>query len=103
MSVSRWVAALAAGAALVACQADPEREAEENVTAAAPSAEGKAEEGRIAIKAPGFDLAIAMPKEVAEEARAERDSKLLYPGAVIRGLLVAAGPSDGKGSGSEVD
>ena len=103
MHSARLIAALAAAAALAACDPGRDREEEAAPANAAVSAEGKAEEGKIAIKAPGFDLAIAMPKEVAEEARADRDSKLLYPGAVIRGMLVTAGPAEAKGAGSEVD
>ena len=36
-------------------------------------------------------------------ARAERDSKLLYPGATLRGMAIAAGPDSDKSGDSEVE
>lgn len=97
-------AAVAAAALLVACQAKSDPEEGDNVSAdAAVSAEGKAEEGKISVKAPGFDLKFTLPKGMVGEARAERDSKLLYPGAVLRGMAIAAGQGDGKSSDSEVE
>jgi hypothetical protein len=101
MVFRRFSLVLAAGLA-GACQPGEEAERGEANTAAA-SAEGKAEEGRIAIKAPGFDLAINLPKEVADEARADRDNKLLYPGSSIRGIHIAAAPAAEGKDGSEVD
>lgn len=67
------------------------------------SAEGKAEEGKISLKMPGLDMTLSLPKGVANEARADRDSKLLYPGATLRGMAVAAGPDSGKSGDSEVE
>lgn len=97
-------AALAAGALLGACEAkmDPD-EADNGAAEANVSAEGKAEEGKISVKAPGFDLKFTLPKGMVGEARAERDSKLLYPGAVLRGMAIAAGQDTGKGGDSEVE
>ncbi len=98
-------APLAAAAVLVgACDAKIAADAADNGSAGAPaSAEGKAEEGKISVKAPGFDLKFTLPKGMVGEARAERDSKLLYPGAVLRGMAIAAGQSSGKGGDSEVE
>ncbi|HEX8263498.1 MAG TPA: hypothetical protein VF547_11545 [Allosphingosinicella sp.] len=97
-------AALAVGLLLGACQAkvDPE-EADKGSAEPRASAEGKAEEGKISVKAPGFDLKFTLPKGMVGEARAERDSKLLYPGAVLRGMAIAAGQDTGKGGDSEVE
>ncbi|HEX8241394.1 MAG TPA: hypothetical protein VF574_16790 [Allosphingosinicella sp.] len=67
------------------------------------SAEGKAEEGKISLKMPGVDMTLSLPKGVADEARAERDSKLLYPGAILRGMAIAAGPDSDKSGDSEVE
>lgn len=67
------------------------------------SAEGKAEEGKISLKMPGVDMTISLPKGVADEARAERDSKLLYPGSTLRGMAIAAGPDSDKSGDSEVE
>jgi hypothetical protein len=96
--------AIAAALLLGACEAriDPE-EAENSAAGAQASAEGKAEEGKISVKAQGFDLKLSLPKGMAGEARAERDSKLLYPGAVLRGMAIAAGEGKGKGGDTEVE
>jgi hypothetical protein len=97
-------AALAAAALLGACKAKTDRNAADNVSAAAEvSAEGKAEEGKISVKAPGFDLKFTLPKGIVGEARVERDSKLLYPGATLRGMAIAAGEGRGDGGDSEVE
>jgi hypothetical protein len=97
-------AAFAASALLGACQAKIDPGEADNVAAHAEvSAEGKAEEGKISVKAPGFDLKFTLPKGMVGEARAERDSKLLYPGAVLRGMAIAAGEGSAKGGDSEVE
>ena len=74
-----------------------------SVTNSPVSAEGKAEEGKISLKMPGVDMTLSLPKGVADEARAERDSKLLYPGATLRGMAIAAGPDSDKSGDSEVE
>lgn len=61
------------------------------------SAEGKAEEGKIALKAPGFDISIAVPKQMTDRAKSDHDSELLYPGSAISGMYIAAGEGSGKG------
>ena len=95
---------VAAAALLGACDSKFDRNAAENASADAPvSAEGKAEEGKISVKAPGFDLKFTLPKGMVGEAKAERDSKLLYPGAVLRGMAIAAGHGRGKDGDSEVE
>ena len=97
-------ALLVAATLLGACDAKIDRDAAENASAdATVSAEGKAEEGKISVKAPGFDLNFTLPKGMVGEARAERDSKLLYPGAVLRGMAIAAGQGTRKGGDSEVE
>jgi hypothetical protein len=104
MSRHHLCAAFAAAALLGACQAKTDPDEAGNVAADAEvSAEGKAEEGKISVKAPGFDLKFTLPKGMVGEARAERDSKLLYPGAILRGMAVAAGEGRGKGGDSEVE
>jgi len=94
---------LAAAALLGACDARTNPEQADNAAAAPVSAEGKAEEGKISLKTPGVDLTISLPKGVADEARAERDSKLLYPGASLLGMAVVAGPGSDKTGDSEVE
>ncbi len=96
--------ALAAAAFLCACDAEVRPEEPDNpVTNSHVSAEGKSEEGKISLKVPGLDMTLSLPKGVADEARAERDSKLLYPGATLRGMAVAAGPDSDKSGDSEVE
>jgi hypothetical protein len=58
-------------------------------TVAASSASGKSEEGKLSIKAPGFDMKIDIPKGLAD--RADTDSELIYPGAALGGMHIEAG------------
>ena len=51
-------------------------------------AEGKAEEGRLSIKAPGVDIAINVPQSMRSRARAGADSDVLPPGAAVSGIHV---------------
>jgi hypothetical protein len=67
------------------------------------SAEGKAESGRISIKAPGVDLSIVAPKELAGAARAGRESKVIYPGSSVSGVAIAASQSKGQGGDTDVE
>jgi hypothetical protein len=67
------------------------------------SAEGRAQEGRIKIKAPGVDLSIAAPRELAGGLRAGRDSKVIYPGSTLGGVAVAASESKGQGGDTDVE
>ena len=97
-------AALAAVASLCACDSEAPADRPENVaTNSHVSAEGKAEEGKISLKMPGVDMTLSLPKGVADQARTERDSKLLYPGATLRGMAIAAGPDSEKSGDSEVE
>lgn len=93
-----------AAALLCACQDRNRADDADNASANTQvTAEGRAEEGKISLKMPGVDMSISLPKEVANEARAERDSKLLYPGATLRGMAIAAGPGSDKSGDSEVE
>ncbi|HYI40727.1 MAG TPA: hypothetical protein VE053_10445 [Allosphingosinicella sp.] len=94
----------AAAALLCACDAEVHPEEPDNPVVDSPvSAEGKSEEGKISLKTPGLDMTLSLPKGVADEARAERGSKLLYPGAILRGMAIAAGPDSDKSGDSEVE
>ena len=94
-------------ALLAACDAGGEPDKEE---AAAPSAEpsgspaeGKAEEGRMSIKGPGFDFKINIPEGMQSDATEDNDG-LLYPGAKMSGMHVEAGPGrDNAGAASGVE
>jgi hypothetical protein len=97
-------AAFAAAALLCGCDSKVRPDEPDDPVVNGPvSAEGKAEEGKISLKMPGVDMTISLPKGVADEARAERDSKLLYPGATLRGMAIAAGPDSDKRNDSEVE
>jgi hypothetical protein len=96
--------AVAAASSLCACDhRAPAGEAENGAANGHVTAEGKAEEGKISLKMPGLDMTVSLPKGVADEARAERDSKLLYPGSTLRGMAIAAGPDSDKSGDSEVE
>jgi hypothetical protein len=92
---------LAATALLCACDMDRHR----NNTSDDDhiSAEGKAESGRISIKAPGVDLSIVAPRELAGAARAGRESKVIYPGSSVSGVAIAASQSKGQGGDTDVE
>jgi hypothetical protein len=96
--------ALAAAALLCACDSkDSPGHSDDGPANGHVSAEGKSEEGKVSLKMPGLDMTLSLPKGVADEARAERDSKLLYPGATLRGMAIAAGPDSDKSGDSEVE
>jgi hypothetical protein len=99
MPTSKLPGAAALLSLLAACDAKI-GEAADNATAdnnAQTSAEGRAEEGRISIDTPGFDLSINIPKEATRQVHSESDSRILYPGAAIGGIHVAGGTDDGGG------
>ncbi len=52
-------------------------------------AEGKAEDGRLSIKGPGFDLKVNIPEGVSNPADSENE--LLYPGSKLSGMHIEAG------------
>jgi hypothetical protein len=93
--------ALAAALLLGACHKEKsEEEAEGN---AVVSAEGQAEEGRISVRAPGFNLTLDLPREVSRSVRTDRDSKIIYPNSSLLGMAVAAGKGGDEGGDSEVE
>ena len=97
-----WLAAAATLALLGACEAKIGGNSSENEAAALnaqASAAGKAQDGKLTIKAPGFDVALSIPEGMARQAKADSDSKIVYPGSKIGGIYVAAGEN----GGSEVE
>ena len=103
MAASR-IPALAATALLIAgCNAGGDDD--ENLLAAnqTVSAEGKAREGMISVKAPGVDITISVPKELTGGAKVGKDSKILYPGATLAGMAIAAGEKDNHGGDTDVE
>jgi len=96
----RPIAALLCAAAAAACsmpsgeserQEAAKHEAAERVKV---GAEGKAEEGRLSIRAPGIDIAINVPDAMRSRARAGTDSDVLPPGAQVSGLHVQGDGGD---------
>ena len=65
------------------------------------SAEGKSEEGKIALSMPGFDVKLNVPLDKAEMSGDQ--GKILYPGSKLTGVYVAAHPDKGAGSDGEVE
>jgi hypothetical protein len=97
----RSIAILAVAAAAAAGCSMPSGESERQEAAkqeaneqAPPGAEGKAEEGRLSIRAPGVDIAINVPDAMRSRARASADSEVLPPGAEVSGLHVQGDGGD---------
>lgn len=83
--------ALAAAACDMPPSGESERQEAANQMAAeqrAAGAEGKAEEGRLSIKAPGIDIAINVPDAVRDRAHANVESDFLPPGSRASGIHV---------------
>jgi hypothetical protein len=102
MAVSR-MSALAATALLCACGSGGDDE--DNLAAGnqSVSAEGKAQEGKISVRAPGVDISFSVPKELTVDARAGKDNKLLYPNATLTGMAYAAGEKDNQGGDTDME
>lgn len=99
----RLVPAIAAFALLGACEARIGNDAPpiaENATA-----EGRAEEGRVTIEAPGFNMSISIPEGLRSEANMDDNDGLIYPGANFSGIHVLGRDDNQKASGdrSEVE
>lgn len=68
------------------------------------SAEGRAEEGKITFKGPGLDMSFVLPKAMRGEAKADKNSRILYPGSTIGGVAVVGSQANGgQGGDSEVE
>jgi hypothetical protein len=101
MAASRMFA-LAATALLWGCGAPDD---EDNLLAGneSVSAEGKAQEGKISVKAPGVDISFSVPKELTVDAKAGKDNKLLYPDATLSGIAFASGEKDNQKGDTDVE
>lgn len=85
---------------LAACEARIGNDAppvDENASAA-----GRAEEGRLSIEAPGFNMSIDIPEAVHSRARVDEDSGLIYPGSAFSGMHIQ-GRREGAGNEGEVE
>ena len=93
----KLVPAVVAIGLLAACEARFGNDAgpvAENATAA-----GRAEEGRLTVEAPGFNLSIDIPDSIEAQAQVD-DNGLIYPGSAFGGMHVQGRP---KGSGGHSD
>ena len=94
--------AMLAGAALLiaGCEARIGNGQSDTDSNGQASAEGKAEEGQIALSTPGFDVKMNIPLDRAET---DDQGKILYPGSKVTGLYIAANPDSKSGSDGEVE
>jgi hypothetical protein len=86
---------LGTAAMLCACEARIGNDAPpvaDNATAA-----GKAEEGKVTIEAPGFNMSIDIPEGVRAHSGMDSDNGLLYPGANFSGVHVVGRPEGPNG------
>lgn len=100
MAYLKMFAAAGLALSLAACEArigdpeEPQGEAPANV-----SAEGKAEDGKVTIKAPGFDLAVRIPESVSRRAVTDRGTRIVPPGSRFGGIHIEGGRSSGPDGG----
>jgi hypothetical protein len=97
MRLIQFFAAAGLLALLGGCDGDRDEKPADRVdagteTAQAP-ADGKAEDGRLSIKGPGFDLKVNIPEGVSNPADSENE--LLYPGSTLSGMHIEAGGTTG--------
>lgn len=67
------------------------------------SAAGRAEDGRLTIEAPGFNLAVTVPEGFDGRTDSGGDSGLVYPGARVAGIHVQGGRDRGERGQGEVE
>lgn len=102
----KMIAATAALTLLAACDVGAREDQEAAPSTDAPRGEtaagGKAEEGQLSIKAPGFDMKINMPKALTNQPDLASDNPLLYPGASVSGMHIEASTGGRDQSGVEI-
>jgi hypothetical protein len=100
MAYLKMVAAAGLALALAACEGrSADTEEPQGDAAAKVSAEGKAEDGKVTIKAPGFDLAIRIPDAVSRRAVTDRGTRIVPPGSRFGGIHIEGGRSAGPDGG----
>ena len=100
MTIGRMTLLLGAALLTAGCEARIGNGQDDGESNDQSSAEGKAEEGQIALDAPGFDVKLNVPLDRAET---DDQGKILYPGSKITGLYIAANPDSKTGSDGEVE
>ena len=95
MTVPKLLAAMSAAALLTACEARFGNDAApvaDNATA-----ENRAEEGRLTVEAPGFNMSLDIPDSIIAHADIEDENGLFYPGSRMAGLHVQGGREEAAG------
>lgn len=98
MSSLRLLSVLPVAILLAACDARIGSDAppvEADATAA-----GKAEEGRLTIAAPGFNMSIQIPEGIRANAEMDASDGLIYPGSTFGGIHVQGRPDSAQGQGN---
>jgi hypothetical protein len=105
MNFSRLLPLAAAAAfALGGCEAKFGNDADAGHEPGNASAAGKAEDGRLSIHAPGFDMKINIPEGIRREAGIDDDSGIIYPRSTFSGMHVEGGrDGDSGNSDGEVE
>lgn len=93
MTGARLFPLLGALALAAACEAKIDRD-EAGDAQGEITAEGKAEENKVTIKAPGVDIQVDIPEGIRAGADVESDSDLIYPGSRLGGVHIEAGSND---------
>ena len=97
---ARYLPALAAVILLAACDVKIGNEAgiSENASAA-----GKAQEGRVTIEAPGFNMSMNVPESALRDTKID-DDRVIYPGSQFGGVHVQGRPArNGEEGSGEVE
>jgi hypothetical protein len=63
------------------------------------SAAGRAQEGRLTIEAPGFNMSMDIPKDALKDSRID-DDRVIYPGSQFGGVHVQGRPGRNREEGS---
>ncbi|MDQ8758265.1 hypothetical protein RCO27_18710 [Sphingosinicella sp. LHD-64] len=100
MTLAKLLPAVTALALLGACEARIGNDAApvaENATA-----ENRAQEGRLTIEAPGFNLQMDIPESMRADINDDSDG-MIYPGAAFGGIHVQGNRGDGRDRPDEVE
>lgn len=89
--------AAATALALTACQARFGNDADPINESGNVSAEGKAKEGEVSIRAPGFDLKVNIPEGLRERAGIDDHDGIIYPNSTFGGIHVEGGRRNAEG------
>ena len=89
-----WLPFLASVVLLTACDVKIGNDAGD--VAENASADGRAEDGKISIEAPGFNMSVNIPDNIRADAGMDQDG-LIYPGSKFGGIHIQGGREHGDG------